>query len=100
MAEQLSQRARFRALISGRVQMVGFRAFAELRAPRHGATGYVCNLPDGGVEVVAEGDRNQLEDFLADLRRGPRGARVDSVTVNWEAPRGEFRDFSVRFAHW
>jgi acylphosphatase len=100
MPAQRSEQARFRALISGRVQMVGFRAFAEMRAARCGATGYVCNLPDGGVEVVAEGDRKQLEEFLADLRRGPRGARVDSVTVNWEAPRGEFRDFSVRFAHY
>ncbi len=99
MPRQHSQKARFRALISGRVQMVGFRAFAEARALRCGATGYVCNLPSGQVEVVAEGDRKLLEEFLADLRRGPRGARVDSVTVNWEAPRGDSRDFSVRFAH-
>lgn len=97
MSRQLSGPARFRALISGRVQMVGFRAFAELRAQRHGATGYVCNLPGGQVEVVAEGDRALLEDFLRDLHRGPRGARVDSVVVNWEAPRGEFPDFSLRY---
>jgi len=100
MTAQHSGPARFRALISGRVQMVGFRAFAEMRALRYGATGYVCNLPTGEVEVVAEGDHKLLEEFLQELRRGPRGARVDNVAVNWEPPRGEFRDFSVRYAHW
>jgi acylphosphatase len=49
------------------------------------------------VEVVAEGDRALLEDFLAELKQGPRGAHVREVRVNWEAPRREFVDFSVRF---
>lgn len=100
MREQVSGPARFRALISGRVQMVGFRAFAEMRAAAHGATGYVRNLAGGGVEIVAEGDRRLLEAFLADLRRGPSGALVRNVTVGWEAPRGEFEDFSVRYDRW
>ena len=100
MPDKVSGPGRLRALISGRVQMVGFRAFAEVRAQRYAATGYVRNLPTGEVEIVAEGDRTLLEEFLADLRRGPRGARVDNVMVNWEAPRGEFSDFSVRFGGW
>jgi len=90
--------ARFRAHITGRVQMVGFRAFAEMRAQRYGAVGYVRNLPSGAVEVVAEGDRDLLEDFLADLRRGPSGAHVRDVAVSWESPRGEFADFSIRYS--
>jgi len=89
--------ARFRALISGRVQMVGFRAFAEHRAGAHGVTGYVRNLPGGEVEVVAEGNRQCLENFLADLRRGPSGAVVRDLMVSWESARGEFEDFSVRY---
>jgi acylphosphatase len=93
----LSGPARFQAIISGHVQMVGFRAFAEARAGRYGASGYVRNLPTGQVEVVAEGDRRLLEEFLAELKRGPRGAYVRELKVNWEAPRGEFVDFSVRF---
>ncbi len=100
MGEQLSGPARFRALISGRVQMVGFRAFAEMRAAYHGVRGYVQNLPSGEVEVVAEGDRKLLDAFLADLRRGPRGGLVRNVTAGWEAPRGEFEDFSVRYGRW
>jgi acylphosphatase len=97
MARRRPEQARFRAIISGRVQMVGFRAFAETRASRYGAAGYVSNLPTGEVEVVAEGRRELLEEFLSDLRKGPPGARVDNVLVSWESPRGEFFDFSVRY---
>ena len=79
------------------MQAVGFRAFAEARAAAHGATGYVRNLMAGEVEVVAEGNRQDLEAFLADLRRGPRGAHVTDVLAGWEEPRGEFDDFSVRY---
>ncbi len=100
MRERLSGPARLRALISGTVQMVGFRAFAQIRAGTYGLTGYVCNLPTGEVEVVAEGDRKLLERFLSDLRQGPRGARVRSVTVSWEAARGEHDEFAVRYGGW
>lgn len=97
MPPDASQFARFRALIRGHVQMVGFRMFVESRAPQYGATGFVRNLMTGEVEVVAEGDRALLEDFLADLRQGPRGARVKEVLVSWEEPRGEFEEFEVRY---
>jgi acylphosphatase len=92
--------ARFRAIISGTVQMVGFRAFAESRAVMRGVTGYVRNLPSGEVEVVAEGDKTLLEELLAELRRGPSGARVRNVMVSWEQPRGESGEFEVRFGMW
>jgi acylphosphatase len=97
MARPLSGPARLRAVVSGHVQMVGFRAFAEARAERYGVSGYVRNLATGEVEVVAEGDRSLLEEFLAEVRRGPRGAYVRDVVASWEAPRGEFVDFSVRY---
>ena len=97
MAATPSQPARFRALLRGHVQLVGFRVFAESRAPRYGAIGYVRNLMTGEVEVVAEGERDLLEQFLADLHRGPRGAQVTDVLVSWEEPRGEFEEFEVRY---
>lgn len=81
----------------GRVQGVGFRAFAEGRASAYGASGYVRNLSSGEVEVVAEGDQGLLEEFLDELRRGPRAGFVREVIVNWEAARGEFDEFGVRF---
>lgn len=77
--------------------MVGFRMFAESRAPRYGATGFVRNLMTGEVEVVAEGDRAELEAFLGDLRQGPRGARVTQVLVSWGESRGEFAEFEIRY---
>jgi len=88
---------RVRAVIRGHVQMVGFRAFAEFRAEAYGLTGYVRNLLTGEVEVVAEGDRSLLEEFVAELRRGPRAAWVTEVLVSWEEPRNEFRGFGVRY---
>lgn len=92
--------ARLRAVISGQVQMVGFRAFVTGRARSRGVAGYVRNLPGGDVEVVAEGDRKLLEEFLEDLRRGPRSAEVREVKTSWERGRGEFAEFSVRYGAW
>lgn len=99
-AEEFAGPARFRAIISGRVQMVGFRAFAHDRAVGLGVTGHVRNVGTREVEVVAEGDRKLLEELVKALRRGPSGAHVTGVTVSWEAPRREFHDFSVRHGGW
>lgn len=86
-----------RFLVSGRVQGVGFRFFAEAVAEREGLQGYVRNLPDGRLEAYVEGDREAVERFEAAIRRGPRGARVDAVEVVAETPTGAFTGFSVRF---
>ena len=68
---------RFR--VSGEVQGVGFRFFAERVAGRLGVAGYVKNLFDGRVEVYAIGNAPQLESLASELRRGPRTARVDQI---------------------
>ena len=65
--------------IGGRVQGVGFRWFAKERARRFGISGWVRNRPDGSVEVAAAGDRESIDAFTDALRRGPDGARVDSL---------------------
>ena len=90
-------KARLRAIVKGIVQGVGYRFFVEDRAYELGLTGYVRNLPDGTVEVVAEGDKEVLELLLEHLRRGPRSARVTDVEVEWGEATGEFRDFRIRF---
>ncbi len=74
--------------ISGRVQGVGFRFFVERAARRYGVDGLVRNLPDGRVEVIAEGDKEMLEAFLNELRRGPAGADVVGLQAAWEIPEG------------
>ena len=85
-----------RYLISGRVQGVGFRYFAETAASREGVLGWVRNLPDGRVEVAAEGEAEAVERFERALHRGPRGARVDHVEIFDDVPGGNESGFSVR----
>ena len=81
--------------LRGRVQMVGYRMFSESTANRIGGiSGTVCNLPDGStVEVVAEGRRESLEEFLDELKIGPPHALVRDVNVEWGIASSEFRGF-------
>jgi len=88
---------RLHATVSGRVQGVFFRAFVERQAAVLGLAGYVRNLPDGGVEVVAEGERLNLEKLLEYLRVGPPRARVERVDTHWQAYSGAFKNFRVRY---
>jgi acylphosphatase len=85
-----------RYIISGRVQGVGFRYFAEAAAAREGLHGWVRNLPDGRVEIAAEGDADALERFERRVRHGPPGARVDAVEIDGTLPDGRDSGFHVR----
>jgi len=92
----MAEVASLRAIVRGRVQGVGFRDFVWRRARFLGLSGYVRNLPDGrSVEVVAEGERQALEQLLEYLREGPRAARVDEVEVHWGQPSGGYPDFGI-----
>jgi acylphosphatase len=85
-----------RYVVTGRVQGVGFRFFTADAAFREQIAGLVRNLPDGSVEVMAEGDADAMTRFEIALRTGPRGARVDRVTTDLEAPTGSYRGFSIK----
>ncbi|AFV75854.1 acylphosphatase [Thermus oshimai] len=76
------------ALVRGRVQGVGYRAFVQRKALELGLSGYAENLPDGRVEVVAEGPKEDLEALLHHLKQGPRLARVEEVEVQWSEETG------------
>jgi acylphosphatase len=76
---------RLHAVVSGRVQGVGFRASAQQVAQRLGLAGWVRNLADGRVELEAEGPPEILDQLLAWLRKGPSLGRVDSVEADWPA---------------
>ena len=91
----MAEIASFHAVVRGRVQGVGFRYFARKRAEAHGIAGFVRNLPDGTVEVHAEGAAEALSGFEADLRQGPSFGRVDEASVTSIKPRG-FRGFEIR----
>jgi acylphosphatase len=88
---------RVRVVVGGRVQGVAYRFFAEKYAGRLAVTGWVRNLPDGRVEVLAEGTAAHIETFLTRLRDGPGLARIDSFEVAREPATGEFRDFRIAF---
>lgn len=86
---------RLHAVVQGRVQGVGFRAFVFNRAEQLGLTGWVRNTADGSVEVLAEGERQVLEKFVTDLMQGPRAAFVIQVEQDWLPATGEFSRFDV-----
>ncbi len=90
------EKVQLHAVVHGRVQGVSFRYYTTLRANESGIVGWVQNLPDGTVEVTAEGTRAQLDSFADFLRQGPLGARVVSVDMNWYSATGNFTNFVIR----
>ena len=84
------------AIVYGYVQGVFFRAFVSRRARELGLTGYVCNLPEGAVEVQAEGERDKLKELIGYLKVGPPGARVEKVVTNWSEYTGSYSGFRIR----
>ncbi|HEV8311328.1 MAG TPA: acylphosphatase [Methylomirabilota bacterium] len=85
-------------VVEGRVQGVGYRAFAQRRAQDRGLTGYALNLHDGRVKIRVEGDRGDIQAFVRDLETGPPLARVERVSVTALPYSGQYRNFSVRFS--
>ncbi|HEV8128949.1 MAG TPA: acylphosphatase [Candidatus Eisenbacteria bacterium] len=94
-SRETGDRTRLHAVVTGRVQGVGYRFFAQERAVARGLAGTVRNLPGGSVEVEAEGPRPALDAYLGELREGPPAARVSDVTVRWLPAQGA-RDFVIR----
>jgi len=87
---------RLHAVVAGRVQGVGYRGTTIDEARRLGLAGWVRNRADGKVEVLAEGAEAKLNLFLAYLHRGPWGAYVSSVVVDWDDVQGAPMPFQVK----
>ena len=92
-----ARKAAFHAVVIGHVQGVCFRYSAVRRAQGLAVCGSVSNCADGSVEVVAEGDAERLEQFLSWLRKGPPGAYVRDVQVQWMPFTGGYTRFDVDF---
>ena len=90
-----SEVERRQVIYQGHVQGVGFRFTTVSIARRYAVTGYVCNLPDGRVQLVAEGDKRELDQFLADLAAAMSGY-IRNAKVDRRAATGEFDGFGVR----
>ena len=81
---------------SGRVQGVGFRFTTEDLARKLGVQGWVRNLADGRVEVVAEAEKPVLQDLLSAIERY-FGGYIRDTDISWHEPAGEFKGFGIRF---
>ena len=83
--------------VSGRVQGVFFRDHTRRWADSLGVKGWVRNLPDGRVEAVLEGPKNEVEALLQRMEEGLPYAKVTKMDVDWEEYQGEFTDFRIRW---
>ena len=92
----MKQLQRVQVIYSGYVQGVGFRFAAKRIASVIGVAGFVENLPNGNVLIVAEGMQNQLESFIADLKKRMSDYISDSC-VEWQTATGEFETFEIKF---
>ncbi len=81
--------------VRGRVQGVFFRASTQREAKRLGLTGWVRNRPDGGVDILAEGEEDELKDLIAWANKGPSASRVERVDVRWRSFSGDYSDFRI-----
>ena len=94
----MSQVAHLSARVYGHVQGVFFRYFVQRTAKNLELKGYVRNLASGNaVEVQAEGDKQQLDKLVEQLKIGPPGAWVKRVETNWSDYSGRFTNFSIRY---
>lgn len=83
--------------ITGKVQGVYFRYKTRDEAKKYGVNGWVRNLPDGRVEAIFEGNNEDVDKLIDFVGKGPLGAKVLDVDVNWQGYGEEFNDFKVYY---
>ena len=89
------KRERLNVFYSGRVQGVGFRFTVKMVAHEFDLTGTVRNLPDGRVEMIAEGERAELEQFLKAIQDSEVGAFIRNEEKTWAEVKNEFSGFDI-----
>jgi acylphosphatase len=82
---------------SGNVQGVGFRYTVQDIAEKLGVYGWVKNLEDGRVEIIAEAEEKDLNEFLDKILKGSLGRYIKDTDLRWEKPSKEFNDFDIKF---
>ncbi len=95
-AESSEDQVRAHLTIEGWVQGVFFRTSTVQEAKRLGIKGWVRNCTDGSVEVVAEGNKKKIDQFIQWCHQGPAGAQVHNVQLHWKDHQGAFENFSIR----
>lgn len=87
----------FKVLLSGRVQGVGYRYFTESRAAKYNIKGYVRNTLDNKVEIICQGEKEDLERFIEEVKKGPSLAVVTDVKVEEIQNSPAYHDFEIKF---
>jgi acylphosphatase len=90
-------KTRAHVFVSGKVQGVFFRQNTKRQAQSQGVMGWVKNLEDGRVEAVFEGEEEAVKAVVEFCKKGPKGALVTDVTVDWESFKEEFQNFSIAY---
>ena len=90
-------KTRTHVYISGHVQGVFFRYETKRNAESLGVRGWIRNSPNGSVECVFEGEKENIEKILEFCKHGPPGANVTDIKINWENYRDEFDNFHIRY---
>lgn len=88
---------RIHVFYSGRVQGVGFRITAEEHAQEYGIVGWVRNLRDGRVELIAEAEETALQQLLQAIRTGPMKNFINQIEISWSNATDTFDEFEIRY---
>ena len=96
MKKEEIKKVRVHLLISGRVQGVAFRYYAQDTAQGLGVEGWVRNCWDGKVEIIVEGEEEKVKKLISWCYQGPGSAIVEKVGIEWEKYIGEFNSFGIR----
>lgn len=89
------KKMRVHIFVSGQVQGVCFRGDTQQIARELGITGWVKNLPDRKVEIIAEGEKEKVKQMVDWVKQGPPAAQVNNIDIEWQEYKGEFKDFYI-----
>lgn len=88
---------KIKILISGLVQGVNFRYYIKEKANELGVFGWVKNLDNGNLEIIAQGERKNLEKLIKWCQTGPRFSQVRDLHIEWQKPQEEFKGFGIKY---
>lgn len=84
-------------IVSGEVQGVGYRYYTQMKAIQFGITGWVRNLQEGGVEILASGQKADLESFVDEVRRGNPFSTVNHIEVHETEKTESYKSFAIKY---
>ncbi|WP_053361576.1 acylphosphatase [Bacillus sp. FJAT-27251] len=84
-------------VVTGKVQGVGYRYYAQMMAVQHGITGWVRNRPDGSVEMLTSGTKENLDLFLKEIRSGSPFSSVDEMRIEEKQHKERYNSFTIKY---